>query len=239
MTGPDHARNAEQLAPLSPLSIVVGVSGASGALYGWHLIRALAALTRGTTRLILSPAALRVCREELDADVQSAEEYLAAALASLSEQQRTRIQQKFIIEDYRDIGAKPASGSTPSDGMAIVPCSMKSLAGIAHGYTSNLVERAADVCLKERRRLVVVPRETPYSRVHLQNMLALTDAGGIVLPASPGFYQRPATLDDLGRFIAGRVLGLFGVRHNLFAGWLDDSPSTEDSAPGGAATEES
>ncbi|MEQ9363657.1 MAG: UbiX family flavin prenyltransferase, partial [Leptospirales bacterium] len=191
----------------TPLSIVVGVSGASGALYGWHLLRALAVLTRGTTRLILSPAALRVCREELDAHVESPEAYIAAALASLSPRQRADSQQRFILEDYRDIGAKPASGSTPSDGMAIVPCSMKSLAGIAHGYTSNLVERAADVCLKERRRLVVVPRETPYSRVHLQNMLALTEAGGIVLPASPGFYQRPATLDDLGRFIAGRVLG--------------------------------
>lgn len=209
------------------LSIVVGVSGASGALYGWHLIQALARITTGTTRLILSPAALRVCREELDAQIHTPEEYLATALAAIPPEQ---IHQKFIIEDYRDIGAKPASGSTPSDGMAIVPCSMKSLAGIAHGYTTNLVERAADVCLKERRRLVVVPRETPYSRVHLQNMLALTEAGGIVLPASPGYYQRPATLDDLGRFIAGRVLGLFGIRHNLFAGWLDNTGEDTDVA---------
>ncbi|MCR9142027.1 MAG: UbiX family flavin prenyltransferase [bacterium] len=215
----------------APLSIVLGVSGASGALYGWHLIRALALLTQGTTRLVLSPSALRVCREELAAEVETPEDYLAAALAGIAPQEREQIQQRFIIEDYRDIGAKPASGSTPSDGMAIVPCSMKSLASIAHGITGNLVERAADVCLKERRRLVVVPRETPYSRIHLQNMLALTEAGGVVLPASPGFYQRPETIDDLGRFIAGRVLGLFGIRHNLFPGWLADEQTNSQGGP--------
>ena len=107
---------------------------------------------------------------------------------------------------------------------------MKSLAGIAQGYTTNLVERAADVCLKERRRLVLVPREAPYSQIHLRNMLTLTDAGGIVLPASPGFYQRPATIDELGMFIAGRVLAMFGVRHNLFKGWLaEESMRQEES----------
>ena len=204
------------------LSLVLGVTGASGALYGVHLLRALATETTGTTRLIVSPAALRVCREEL-ADMQSVdtpENYLDAILNPLALDNAAA--KRFIIEDYRDIGAKPASGSTPSHGMAIVPCSMKSLAGIAHGYTSNLVERAADVCLKERRRLVVVPRETPLSGIHLRNMLALSEAGGIVLPASPGFYQRPQSLDDLGRFIAGRVLALFGVQHRQFQGWLQE-----------------
>ena len=171
--------------------------------------------------LLHSEAALRVCREELGHNIQTPEEYLKMVLEPLVNA-KTEIQQQFIIEDYRDIGAKPASGSTPSDGMAIVPCSMKSLAGIAHGYTSNLVERAADVCLKERRRLVVVPREAPYSAIHLRNMLTLTEAGGVVLPASPGFYQRPQTIDELGQFIAGRVLGLFGVPHDLFKGWLDE-----------------
>ena len=209
------------------LSLVVGVTGASGALYGRHLIQALAHLTRGTTRLIVSEAALRVAREELGTELATPEEYLAQALAQVPPE---KIRQRFIIEDYRDIGARPATGSTPSDGMAIVPCSMKSLAGIAQGYTTNLIERAADVCLKERRRLVVVPRETPYTSIHLRNMLALTEAGGIVLPASPGFYQRPATLDDLGRFIAGRVLALFGVRHNLFPGWLAEQESEKPGA---------
>jgi 4-hydroxy-3-polyprenylbenzoate decarboxylase len=215
---PESSHATPGSSPSPPkLTLVLGISGASGALYGWHLIRGLATICEGTSRLIVSDAALRVCREELDPNVNSPSEYLEAALADVTAAGQLR--HRFVIEDYRDIGAKPASGSTPCDGMAIAPCSMKTLAAIAHGYTGNLIERAADVCLKERRRLVVVPRETPYSMVHLRNMLSLTEAGGIVLPASPGFYQKPRTLDDLGRFIAGRVLALFGVEHRLFAGW--------------------
>ncbi len=203
------------------LNLTVGVTGASGALYSRWFLRSLAALTRGTTRLIVSDAALRVYREEQDSEVRTAEHYLLSALKGLPGDQ---IGQRFIFEDIRDIGAKPASGSTPSDGMAITPCSMKTLAGIAHGYTSNLIERAADVALKERRRLVLVPRETPLSLIHLRNMTAVTEAGAIVLPASPGLYQRPQTLDELGQFIAGRILSLFGVEHGLFKGWLADDP---------------
>lgn len=203
------------------LNLTVGVTGASGALYSRWFLRSLAALTRGTTRLIVSDAALRVYREEQDSEVRTAEHYLLSALKGLPGDQ---IGQRFIFEDIRDIGARPASGSTPSDGMAIVPCSMKTLAGIAHGYTSNLIERAADVALKERRRLVLVPRETPLSLIHLRNMTAVTEAGAIVLPASPGLYQRPQTLDELGAFIAGRILALFGVEHGLFKGWLADDP---------------
>ncbi len=109
--------------------------------------------------------------------------------------------------------------------MVIVPCSMKTLAGVANGYAANLPERAADVCLKEKRRLVLVPRETPFNTIHLRNMLSLAEAGAVILPASPGFYQRPATIEDLGRFIAGRILALFGVHdHGLFAPWEGDRP---------------
>lgn len=203
------------------LSIVVGVTGASGSLYGVHLVRALAALVPGESQLIVSDAALRVLREESGiTNVRTPPDYLAYCLEGLAPE---RILRRFVIQDYRDIGARAASGSTPSDGMVVAPCSMKSLAGIAHGYTTNLVERAADVCLKERRRLVLVPRETPYSLIHLRNMTALTEAGAVILPASPGFYQRPQSIDDLGRFIAGRVLRLFGVDHGLFQGWLAES----------------
>lgn len=203
------------------ISLVLGVSGASGALYGYHLVRSLAVAAEGSSHLIVSDTALRVFSEEMPVKVGNPQEYLDAALDGLPADQ---IRHRFILQNHRDVGAKAASGSTPSDGMAIVPCSMKTLAAIAHGYTTNLIERAADVCLKERRRLVVVPREAPYSLVHLRNMTALTEAGGVVMPASPGFYQRPQSIDDLGLFIAGRVLALFGVRHRLFRGWLEEIP---------------
>ena len=201
-----------------PLNLVLGITGASGALYGVHLIRALAELVPGASSLILSPAGLRVFNEEFDANAGSPPDYLKLVLAPLLES-NTPVLHKFTIQDYQDIGAKAASGSSPADGMIICPCSMKSLAGIAQGYTTNLIERAADVTLKERRRLALVPRESPYSLIHLRNMTALTEAGAVILPASPGFYQRPASLEDLGRFIAGRCLNLFGVKHNLFAPW--------------------
>jgi len=202
-------------ANLKNLNLVLGISGASGSIYALHLIRALATIP-GRTDLIVSDAALRVYREEVSTSVTDAAGLLADALG------KTQSVRRFVIQDARDVGARPASGSTPSDGMAIVPCSMKTLASISHGLTTNLVERAADVCLKERRRLVVVPRETPYNLIHLNNMTELTKAGGIVLPASPAFYQKPQSLDDLGRFIAGRVLGLFGQTHNLFRGWQEE-----------------
>lgn len=196
---------------------MVAITGASGAIYGARFVRALAALTTGQSRLIVSPTALRVYNEEYGTKIETPAQYLEAALGD------SKGSQSFVLDDFRDVGGKPASGSTPSDGMVIVPCSMKTLAAIAHGYTTNLIERGADVCLKERRRLVVVPRESPYSLIHLRNMTSLTEAGGIVLPASPGFYQRPQNLEDLGDFIAGRILGLFGVPHQLFKAWLTDS----------------
>lgn len=198
------------------LRLIVGVTGASGALYGQHLLQALVENVEGESDLILSPAALRVYAEEQGVQVERPEDYLDDILQNIPQARRRH---SFVLQDHRNIGARSASGSHIADGMAIVPCSMKSLAAIAGGCSSNLIERAADVCLKERRRLVAVPRESPYNRAHLQNMLALTDAGGIILPASPAFYQRPQSLDDLGRFIAARILALFGVRLQLFKAW--------------------
>jgi flavin prenyltransferase len=128
---------------------------------------------------------------------------------------------------YRDDdrGATPASGSAPSRGMVICPCSMGTLASIAQGTTRSLIERAADVALKERLPLVVVPRETPYSAIHLENMLRLTRAGAVVLPASPGFYHRPESIDDLADFVIGRVLSQLGVRHRIGPRWESGEPS--------------
>ena len=123
------------------------------------------------------------------------------------------------IHSNRDLGATIASGSHGCGGMAIVPCSMKTLAGVAHGLSRNLVERAADVMLKERRPLVIVPRETPMSLPQLKNMVLCAEAGAVVLPAMPAFYQLPKTLDDLADFMAGKILSALGFEHDLFPPW--------------------
>lgn len=204
MKAPTHAR------------LIIGVTGASGSLYARALLRALATSVPGESSLIVSPAALRVYRQELNAEVDSAGALVADALRQVAPND---LAHNFHIEEHADIGARPASGSAAFDGMVVVPCSMKTLAGIANGYTSSLVERAADVCLKERRRLILVPRETPLHLIHLRNMTAVTEAGAVILPAAPAFYQKPKTFEDLADFIAGRILALFGIRHELFPAW--------------------
>jgi 4-hydroxy-3-polyprenylbenzoate decarboxylase len=123
------------------------------------------------------------------------------------------------VYDDADRGAAPASGSTRHGGMVICPCSMGTVSAVAHGTSRSLVERAADVTLKERRRLIVVPRETPYSEIHLDNMLRLTRAGGVVVPASPGFYHQPRSIDDLVNFVVARILDLLDVEHLLVRRW--------------------
>jgi polyprenyl P-hydroxybenzoate/phenylacrylic acid decarboxylase-like protein len=128
---------------------------------------------------------------------------------------------KLCAETYdeKDVGASIASGSFVTEGMAIVPCSMRTLAGVAHGASDNLVLRAADVCLKERRRLVMVPRETPLSLVHLRNMAVAAEAGAIILPAMPAFYHQPKSIGDLVNFVVGKILDTLGIEHTLFRRW--------------------
>ena len=125
----------------------------------------------------------------------------------------------IAVHSNRDLGATIASGSHGCSGMAIVPCSMKTLAGVAHGLSRSLVERAADVMLKERRRLVIVPRETPMSLPQLRNMVLCAEAGAMILPAMPAFYQQPKTLDDLADFMAGKILSALGFDHDLYPPW--------------------
>ena len=189
----------------SALPLVVAITGASGAPYAVRLLQALAAAGQPTW-LIVSDHGLRLL--ETETNVRSVDEL------------RERVGQKewdatVRTFDDRDRGALPASGSVRTKGMVICPCSMGTVAAIATGTSRSLIERAADVVLKERRRLVVVPRETPYSDIHLENMLRLTRAGGVVLPASPGFYHRPTRIEELVDFVVGRILDHVDVAHAL------------------------
>ena len=131
----------------------------------------------------------------------------------------TKLTGEIVRYSNKDLAASISSGSFRTDGMVVVPCTMKTLAGIAQGITGNLIERAADVTLKEGRRLVLVPRETPLNKIHLKNLLAAADAGAHILPAMPAFYQKPKTIEELADFVAGRILALFGIDANLFEPW--------------------
>ncbi len=194
--------------------MAIGVTGASGALYAMRTLAAL--LARGAhVELVVSDYGRRLLRDELGdaASVERLSPYLVEKYGS-------EVQSGTInLHSNRDLGATIASGSHGCVGMAIVPCSMKTLAGVAHGLSRNLVERAADVMLKERRRLVIVPRETPMSLPQLKNMVLCAEAGATILPAMPAFYQLPKTLDDLADFMAGKILAALGFEHDLYPAW--------------------
>ncbi len=186
--------------------IIVAITGASGAPYARRLLQVLQELEVGL-HVVASDVGRGVYRMETG---RFLEDDLAEG-----------------IRIYRegDFWAPIASGSTPVSAMVIVPCSMGTLAAVAHGISQNLIHRAADVCLKENRRLVLVPRETPLNRVHLANMLMVHQAGAIVLPPMPGFYHRPRSLEEVIDFVAGRILDQLGLPHELVAPWnCPDSP---------------
>jgi 4-hydroxy-3-polyprenylbenzoate decarboxylase len=189
--------------------IVVAVTGASGAPYAVRLLDQLVARAQSVS-LIVSDHGIRLLDTEMG----------IASVDALRGRIGGRAWDAHVrVYDDRDRGAAPASGSSLSSGMVICPCSMGTMSAIAVGASRSLVERAADVALKERRRLILVPRETPYSAIHLENMLTLTRAGAVVLPASPGFYHRPASIDDLVDFVVARVLDHLGVEHALVPRW--------------------
>jgi flavin prenyltransferase len=213
--------------------IVVAVTGASGAIYAGRLLRAL--LINGhTVHLVLSKYGRYLLTEELGFDPGN--ETIPTFLQRLyGDAVLTGTLHEY---GFSDLTCALASGSSQIHGMAVVPCSMKSLAGIAMGLSDNLIERAADVALKERRPLVLVPRETPLNLIHLRNMTAVAEAGASLVPAMPAFYQRPANFDELADFIAGRVLDLLGVDNELFTRWsgqtkqpgCGDLPEEEETA---------
>ena len=195
-------------------AIAIGITGASGALYAVRTVAAL--LERGVqVELIVSDYGRRLLRDELgdQASVERLRDFLEARYGS------SVAAGEINLHSNRDLGATIASGSHGCSGMAIVPCSMKTLAAVAHGLSRNLIERAADVMLKERRRLVVVPRETPMSLPQLRNMVLCAEAGATLLPAMPAFYQMPKTIDDLADFMAGKILSALGFEHELYPAW--------------------
>jgi len=197
-------------------NVAVAITGASGAIYGARTLAAL--LEQGCeVDAILSDYGRRLLRDELgeQASADRLGEYLAERYGEGVRAGR------LVLHANRDLGAKLASGSQRCEGMVIVPCSMKTLAGVAHGLSRSLVERAADVMLKERRRLVIVPRETPLSLPQLRNMVLAAEAGAVILPAMPGFYHLPRTIDDLADFLAGKILSMLGFEHQLYPRWKD------------------
>jgi len=178
--------------------VIVGVTGGSGMIYAKHFLDALIGIAE--VHLVISEGARLVASyEDVNFD-----------------------RYPFIYEDNTKIDAKIASGSFQYDAMVVVPCSMKTLSAIAHGYAASLITRAADVALKERRKLILVPRETPYNRIHLTNMLAANDAGAIIMPASPPLYNHPKNIDDLADMMAARILDHCEIKHTLGTRWGDE-----------------
>jgi len=195
-------------------SIAIAITGASGAIYAARTMAAL--LTRGVhVEAVISDYGRRLLHDELG-ETATADRLMPYLAAKYGDGVTAGA---IVLHSNRDLGATIASGSHGCSGMAIVPCSMKTLAGVAHGLSRNLVERAADVMLKERRRLVIVPRETPMSLPQLKNMVLCAEAGAMILPAMPAFYQQPQTLDDLADFMAGKILSALGFDHDLYPPW--------------------
>src|SRR5947209_1625938 len=201
---------------MAATDLVLALTGASGAPYGVRLLEVLLRAGR-TVHLSLSPAAVEVIERELGRRVRLD----AFALADLLGETNEPFPGEARYHHFRDFQAGIASGSFLTAGMAVCPCSMGTVAAIAHGLSQNLIHRAADVHLKEKRRLVLVPRETPLHLIQLRNLAACAEAGAVVLPAMPAFYTRPRTLQDSIAFIVGRVCDQLGVEHHLLQRWGD------------------
>jgi len=198
-------------------TLIVAVTGASGSIFAMELLRALEVDERvDKVELVVSPSALRVLAEEAGGTGRRG---LLERLLPHSVNHSSKIH----LLEHDDIGAPIASGSYPTAGMIVLPCSMGTLAGIAHGLAGNLIERAADVCLKERRRLVLCVRETPLNLIHLRNMAAVTEAGATIFPVIPTFYNLPQTIEDIARNYVQRVLLHSGFPQDGAFTWGDDA----------------
>ena len=202
------------------MELTVGITGASGTIYAYRTLQLLAesALVE-TVNLILSSTAATVAQVEMGVNLKDADQTKINEWLGLGPDPK-------LIRLWRldNMAAKPSSGSNKQAGMIIVPCSMGTLGAIASGAGTNLIHRAADVCLKEGRKLVLVPRETPYNTIHLENMLRLSHAGARILPASPGFYHRPKTIDELVDHLCFRILDQFDIPHSRKSEWKGSEP---------------
>lgn len=188
------------------MRLIVGISGSTGAIYGMRLLEVLHQIPGMEIHLVMSEGAKTTISYETDYRLEEA------------------IGWAHTVHDPRNVGASIASGTFLTSGMIVAPCSMKTLSSIANSYNDNLLTRAADVCLKERRRLVLLVRETPLHLGHLRLMTAVTESGGIVLPPVPGFYQKPKTMLDLVDHSLGKALDLFGIEHHLYPRWTGLTP---------------
>jgi 4-hydroxy-3-polyprenylbenzoate decarboxylase len=184
-----------------PRRLIVAITGATGAIYGIRTLETLRRLGAVETHLLVSTAGWLNIQHELQLD--------KAEVHALAD----------VVHSVRDVGASIASGSFSTDGMIVAPCSMKTLASIAHGLSDNLITRAADVVLKERRRLVLLVRETPFNLAHLRNMTAVTEMGGVIFPPLPAFYHRPQSIDDMVNHTVERVIDMFALRAPLSTAW--------------------
>ena len=202
------ARKGERDAP--PQRLIIAITGATGSIYGIRMLEILREAGGWETHLVVSDAgALNAFQDH-----------------GLARKDIGKLAD--VVHNVRDIGATIASGSFITHGMVVAPCSMKTLAGIAHAYSDNLVTRAADVILKERRRLVLLPREAPLNLAHLRNMVAVTEMGGIIFPPVPAFYSHAKSIDDMVDHTVGRVLDLFAVAHGRVRRWAGMSPATTE-----------
>ena len=184
-----------------PRRLIVAITGATGSIYGVRLLETLRRLGGIETHLLISSAGWLNIQHELDLD--------KAAVHALAD----------VVHNVRDVGASIASGSFATDGMIVAPCSMKTLASIALGLSDNLITRAADVVLKERRRLVLMVRETPFNLAHLRNMTSVTEMGGVIFPPLPAFYHRPASIDEMVDQTVDRVVDMFALGSPIAAAW--------------------
>jgi 4-hydroxy-3-polyprenylbenzoate decarboxylase len=181
--------------------LIIGITGASGAIYGIRLLEVLATMNEVETHLIISEAGEENIRHETDWKLEKVK-----GLAN-------------VCYDIHDIGARLSSGSFRRDGMVVAPCSMKTLSALANSYTDNLIARAADITLKERKRLVLLAREAPLHLGHLRNMVKLTEMGAVIFPPVPAFYHKPRTIQDIVDYTVGRILDMFDISHSLFQRW--------------------
>lgn len=205
------------------MELTVGITGASGTIYAQRTLQLLAASGAvETINLIMSGTAATVAQVELGLNLKDPNSERINQWLGLPSDSK-------LIRYWRldNLAAKPSSGSNKQAGMMIVPCSMGTIGAIASGAGTNLIHRAADVCLKERRKLVIVPRETPYNSIHLENMLRLSNAGAQILPASPGFYHRPKSIEDLVEHLCFRILDQFDIPHSKKTQWTGDEIAEE------------